>query len=57
MMFVLLLIFLISFCLMKVMIQADQPTANDPLEMSTEPITRSRAKKLKEAFNRFVQHI
>jgi len=56
-MFVLLLIFLISFCLMKVMIQADQPTANDPLEMSTEPITRSRAKKLKEAFNRFVQHI
>jgi hypothetical protein len=31
--------------------------ANDPLEVPIGPITRARAKKLKEALNGFVQNI
>ena len=41
---------------------ADQPNtkcnhANDPLEVPIRPITRARAKKIKEALNRLVQNI
>jgi hypothetical protein len=41
---------------------ADQPNtehnhANNPLEVPIGPITRSRAKKLKEALNELVQNI
>jgi hypothetical protein len=41
---------------------ADQPNtkhnhANDPLEVPIGPITRDRAKKLKEALNELVQNI
>jgi len=44
------------------MTDADQPNtkrnhANDPLEVPIGPITRARAKKLKEALNEFVQNI
>jgi hypothetical protein len=43
-------------------IDADQPNtkrnhANDPLEVPIGPITRARAKKLKEALNGLVQNI
>ena len=41
---------------------ANQPNtkrnhANDPLEVPIGPITRARAKKLKEALNGFVQNL
>ena len=38
---------------------ADQPinTINDPLDVSIEPITRSKTKTLKEALNEFVLQV
>jgi len=49
-------------CFGKSRLDADQPNtkrnhANDPLEVPIGPITRARAKKLKEALNGLVQNI